>query len=93
MRKLTAAATIAAAASAITIASAGTASAMEIVHHYSGWGAEYACNADKNVLGPVPNSMTFCEDLNNGVYRLTIVPNHEIPAYLGNMFVRGFFGS
>lgn len=40
------------------------------VRHYSAYGAEFACNADKAAPGSVPNAVVLCDRLNNS-------PNHS----------------
>ncbi|MEV5836778.1 hypothetical protein [Nocardia sp. NPDC052112] len=90
MHKITVAALVAATAAFVT-ATAGTASAETHVRHYSGYGAEFACNADKAALGSVPNAVVLCDRLNNGVYRLSIVPHAEIPLHLLTLMATGSF--
>jgi hypothetical protein len=89
MRTTTVTAALVAAGCAIAIATAGSASAH--VRHYSGYGAEFACNADKAALGSVPNAVVLCDRLNNGVYRLSIVPHSEIPLHLLTLMATGSF--
>jgi hypothetical protein len=91
MHKITVTAALVATASAIAIATAGPASAETRIRHYSGYGAEFACNADKAALGSVPNAVVFCDRLNNGVYRLSIVPHNEIPLHLLTLMATGSF--
>jgi hypothetical protein len=94
MHKSTRAAVYAAAllaTGAIATANAGSAAAETRIRHYSGYGAEYACNADKAAIGSVPNSVVLCDRLNNGVYRLSIVPYAEIPLHLLVLMATGSF--
>ncbi|MBF6466383.1 hypothetical protein IU427_14520 [Nocardia beijingensis] len=91
MRKITATAALVATGFAIAIATAGNATAEAHVRHYSGYGAEFACNADKAAIGSVPNAVVLCDRLNNGVYRLSIVPHSEIPLHLLTLMATGSF--
>ncbi|WP_157128792.1 hypothetical protein [Nocardia amamiensis] len=91
MHKITIAAALVATASTVAIAAAGTASAETHVRHYSGYGAEFACDADKIALGSVPNAVVLCDRLNNGVYRLSIVPHPEVPLHLLTLMATGSF--
>ncbi|MEU2041355.1 hypothetical protein [Nocardia niwae] len=91
MRTTTVTAALVAIGCAIAIATAGSASAEAHVRHYSGYGAEFACNADKAALGSVPNAVVLCDRLNNRVYRLSIVPHSEIPLHLLTLMATGSF--
>ncbi|MEU1524084.1 hypothetical protein ABZ413_17970 [Nocardia rhamnosiphila] len=70
---------------------AGTANAETHVRHYSGYDAEWACNADKNVYGPVTGAVVLGDELNNGRYRLSVVSHGEIPLHLLTLMATGSF--
>ncbi|RBO92484.1 hypothetical protein [Nocardia puris] len=89
--RLVATAAACAALAVLGTATAGGAQAATHLRHYSGPGAQYACNADKAALGSVPGSVVLCDRLNNGVYRLSVVPHQEIPLHLLLLGVTGSF--
>ncbi|WP_040840377.1 hypothetical protein [Nocardia brevicatena] len=70
---------------------AGTANAETHIRHYSGYDAEWACNADKAAYGPVTGAVVLCDRLNNGRYRLSVVPHGEIPLHLLTLMATGSF--
>ncbi|MFC4375249.1 hypothetical protein ACFO5K_14210 [Nocardia halotolerans] len=78
-------------AGVVSTVGAGTAAAATTVRHYSGHGAEWACNADKAALGSVPGSVVLCDELNNGVFRLSVVPHGEIPLHILSLMATGSF--
>lgn len=70
---------------------AGTAAAETHIRHYSGYDAEWACNADKAAMGSVPGAVVLCDRLNGGRYRLSVVPHAEIPLHLLTLMATGSF--
>lgn len=90
--RITASVLAAGAATALTAGlGAGTANAETHVRHYSGYDAEWACNADKAAYGSVPGAVVLCDRLNNGRYRLSVVPHGEIPLHLLALMATGSF--
>ncbi|NKY57430.1 hypothetical protein [Nocardia flavorosea] len=90
--RITALALTAGAATALAIGpGAGSAGAETHVRHYSGYDAEWACNADKAAYGHVPGAVVLCDELNNGRYRLSVVPHGEIPLHLLGLMATGSF--
>ena len=82
----------ASAATALTVGlGAGTANAAPHVRPYSGYDAEWACNADKAAHGPVTGAVVLCDRLNNGRYRLSVVPYGEVPLHLLGLMATGSF--
>ena len=90
--RITASLLAAGAATVLTVGlGAGTAGAETHVRHYSGYDAEWACNADKAAYGPVTGAVVLCDRLNNGRYRLSVVPYGEIPLHLLGLMATGSF--
>ncbi|WP_280439724.1 hypothetical protein [Nocardia cyriacigeorgica] len=90
--RLTATAVTASAAAALVAGiGAGTAQAETHIRHYSGYDAEWACNADKAAMGSVPGSAVLCDRLNGGRYRLSVVPHAEIPLHMLALMATGSF--
>lgn len=90
--RITASILAAGAATALTVGlGAGTANAETHVQHYSGYYAEWTCNADKAAYGPVTGAVVLCDRLNNGRYRLSVVPYGEIPLHLLGLMATGSF--
>ncbi|WP_216917907.1 hypothetical protein [Nocardia noduli] len=92
LTRITASVLVAGAAAALVGGiGAGSAQAETHVRHYSGYDAEWACNADKAAMGSVPGAVVLCDRLNRGRYRLSVVPNQEIPLHLLTLMVTGSF--
>lgn len=90
--RITASVLAAGAATALTVGfGAGTAAAATHVRHYSGYDAEWACNADKAAYGSVAGAVVLCDRLNNGRYRLSVVPHGEIPLHILSLMATGSF--
>ncbi|WP_040799487.1 hypothetical protein [Nocardia higoensis] len=70
---------------------AGTASAATYLGHYSGYNAEWACNADKLAVGYVPDAVVLCDELNGNRFRLSVVPHSELPLHLLTLTATGSF--
>lgn len=81
-----------AALGALATANAGTATAETHVRTYSGYGAERACNIDKmNTPYQAGQEVVLCDEVGDNLYKLTIVPNSEIPLHIARLAVTGSF--